>query len=89
MTPDQYRTALATLGLSQQAAGRWLGVSPKTAQRYAITGPSGPAARAVGMAFEMTRVRRVMLWEATQMEREGRGGDWVRHSDLTAALDLP
>jgi hypothetical protein len=35
MTPADYRAALATLGLSQQAAGRWLMVSPKTAQNYA------------------------------------------------------
>ena len=47
MTPDQYRTALTTLGLSQLAAGRWLGVSPKTAQNYATKGPSGPAIRAI------------------------------------------
>lgn len=51
MTPLEYRTALATLGLSQQAAGRWLGVSPKTAQNYATKGPSGPAAKAVNQAI--------------------------------------
>ena len=51
MTPDQYRAAIASLGLSQQAAGRWLGVSPKTAQNYAKIGPSGPAARAIMMAL--------------------------------------
>lgn len=47
----EYRTALATLGLSQLAAGRWLGVSPKTAQNYANKGPSGPAAVAIRMAL--------------------------------------
>lgn len=52
MTPAEYRTALATLGLSQLAAGRWLGVSPKTAQNYATKGPSGPAARAITNAIE-------------------------------------
>lgn len=52
MTPSEYRTALSTLGLSQLAAGRWLGVSPKTAQRYATEGPSGPAARAVTQRIE-------------------------------------
>jgi hypothetical protein len=51
MTPAEYRAALATLGLSQQAAGRWLGVSPKTAQNYAKLGPSGPAAVAIRMAL--------------------------------------
>ena len=47
MSPDEYRTALATLGLSQLAAGRWLGVSPKTAQRFATVGPSPCAAKAI------------------------------------------
>jgi hypothetical protein len=52
MTPLEYRAALATLGLSQQAAGRWLMVSPKTAQNYAKLGPSGPAHRAILMALK-------------------------------------
>lgn len=51
MDAQEYRAALATLGLSQLAAGRWLGVSPKTAQNYASKGPSGPAAVAVRMAL--------------------------------------
>ena len=52
MTPDRYRAAIASLGLSQQAAGRWLCVSPKTAQNYAKLGPSGPAAVAIRMALQ-------------------------------------
>lgn len=52
MTPAEYRIALATLGLSQLAAGRWLGVSPKTAQNYAKHGPSNPAALAVKYALK-------------------------------------
>jgi hypothetical protein len=52
MTADQYRAAIALLGLSQQAAGRWLMVSPKTAQNYAKLGPSGPAAVAIRMALQ-------------------------------------
>ena len=52
MTPAEYRAALSSLGFSQQAAGRWLGVSPKTAQNYAKFGPSGPAAVAIRMALE-------------------------------------
>ena len=52
MTPADYRTAIATLGLSQLAAGRWLGVSPKTAQNYAAKGPSGPAAVAIRLALK-------------------------------------
>ena len=52
MTPADYRTALTTLGLSQLAAGRWLGVSPKTAQNYAAKGPSNPAALVVKYALK-------------------------------------
>ncbi len=52
MTALEYRAALATLGLSQQAAGRWLMVSPKTAQNYAKLGPSGPAHRSILMALK-------------------------------------
>lgn len=60
MTPAEYRTAIATLGLSQLAAGRWLGVSPKTAQRYAVDGPSGPAARAIQMLVDMPTMERLV-----------------------------
>ena len=52
MTPAEYRTALTTLGLSQLAAGRWLGVSRKTAQNYATVGPSAPAAKAIQGALK-------------------------------------
>jgi len=58
VTALQYRAALSTLGLSQQAAGRWLGVSPKTAQNYATVGPSGPAARAMRMLLDMNEADR-------------------------------
>lgn len=52
MTSDDYRTAIATLGLSQLAAGRWLGVSPKTAQNYATKGPSAPVAKLLAYAMK-------------------------------------
>ena len=51
MDASEYRAALSALGFSQLAAGRWLGVSPKTAQRYAVDGPSGPASVAIRMAL--------------------------------------
>jgi len=35
MTPAQFRDAIARLGLSQGSAGRWLGISPSAAERYA------------------------------------------------------
>ena len=58
MTPTEYRAALATLGLSQLAAGRWLGVSNKTAQNYATVGPSGPAARAIVTVLDLSPAQR-------------------------------
>ena len=36
MTPNQYRAAIAALGLSQEGAGRWLGISPRASQGYAL-----------------------------------------------------
>ena len=47
MDADEYRTAIAALGLSQQAAGRALEVSRRTAHNFAVQGPSGPAAVAI------------------------------------------
>jgi DNA-binding XRE family transcriptional regulator len=52
MTPTEYRSALEALGLSQLAAGRWLGVSKRTAQNYAKEGPSPPAAKAITLALK-------------------------------------
>jgi hypothetical protein len=39
MTGEEYKAALNVLGLSQEAAGVWLGLSPRTGQNYAILGP--------------------------------------------------
>jgi hypothetical protein len=39
MTPAEYRTHIASLGLSQEGAGVWLGLSKRQGQRYA-TGDS-------------------------------------------------
>jgi hypothetical protein len=36
VTPIQYKAAIATLGLSQERAGDWLGISPRTSQGYAL-----------------------------------------------------
>jgi len=93
MTPAEYRTALSTLGLTIQAAGRWLNVSPKTAQGYATNGPSGPAARAVGMAVALKGMPWVHGALETIKSHDGSTYrpllEYVRHSDLTAAVGLP
>lgn len=36
MTASEYRAAIEALGLNQQAAGRFLGVSPRTAQNWPL-----------------------------------------------------
>ena len=36
MSASQYKAAIKQLGLSQVAAGRWLGISPRQSQSYAI-----------------------------------------------------
>jgi len=36
MSKRQYKEAIAALGLSQERAGDWLGISPRTSQGYAI-----------------------------------------------------
>jgi len=38
MTGKEYKAAIAQLGLSQQAAGVWLGLSKRTGQTYAEVG---------------------------------------------------
>lgn len=43
MTPDQYRTAIETLGLSQVAAARLLGVDARTSRRWACGERDVPA----------------------------------------------
>lgn len=56
MTPATYQAALSTLGLTTTQVADWLGVSVRTAQRYAKTGPCGPAERALRLALAMDRI---------------------------------
>lgn len=43
MTANQYRAALARLGLSQVGAARLFGVGERTSRRWAEEGVTGPA----------------------------------------------
>ena len=52
MTGRQYQAVIALLGLNQQEAGRWLGVSPRTAQNYCRRGPPEPVARLLRIVIE-------------------------------------
>lgn len=45
MTPKQYKAIIDSLGLSQERAGEWLGVSARTGQNYAAKGPPEPVAK--------------------------------------------
>lgn len=53
MTAKQYLAAIEKLGLNQQAAGRWLGVSPRTAQNYAAKGPPEPVAKLIRLVIRL------------------------------------
>ena len=90
MTPLEYRTALTTLGLTQQAAGRWLRVSPKTAQNYAKHGPSGPAAVAVEMRLALAGLQRYEPYDyhGSYDENESDDGSWVKYDDIAQIAAL-
>lgn len=53
MTPKQYREAIAKLGLTQEGAGEWLGVSPRTGQNYAAKGPPEPIAKLLRLMLRL------------------------------------
>lgn len=57
MTPSEYKSALRDLGMTQEAFGRWLGVSLRTAEYYAAKGPSAPAAKAIQLLLDQRRGR--------------------------------
>lgn len=53
MTPKQYNATIAKLGLSQLAAGRFLGVAPRTAQNYAAKGPPESVAKLLRLMIRL------------------------------------
>lgn len=52
MTPNQYKSAIASLGLSQEKAGVWLGYAPRTSQGWAIG--EFPVPQVVSMLLRLT-----------------------------------
>lgn len=88
MTRNQYRQALSTLNLTQGQAAKWLGVSLKTSHLYARNGPSGPAARAVSIAVALRGIDRFDEDQDAKFWLNMKGGDWIKHADLTAAIGL-
>lgn len=94
MTPAQYRQALTTLSLTPDQAAEWLGIGRSTAYRYLTEGAPGPVARCLRMAVALMGLDRCDVEECGPV---GRGwftgvtdpdGEYVRHSDLTAAVGL-
>lgn len=53
MTPKQYKAAIEKLGLSQERAGLWLGVSKRTGQNYAAKGPPEPVAKLLHLVIRL------------------------------------
>lgn len=53
MTPKQYKSAIDRLGLSQERAGLWLGVSKRTGQNYAAKGPPEPVAKLLRLMIRL------------------------------------
>jgi hypothetical protein len=53
VNPIQYKAAIKTLGLPQEAAGDWLGVSPRTSQNYAAKGPPEPVAKLLRLCIKL------------------------------------
>lgn len=57
MTPQEYRDAIAELGLSIYAAGPVLGVSHRQSQRWAASYGSGPSETAAILLRLMLKTR--------------------------------
>jgi hypothetical protein len=53
MTTKQYKSAIEKLGLSQERAGLWLGVSKRTGQNYAAKGPPEPVAKLLRLMLRL------------------------------------
>ena len=53
MTPTQYKAAIKALGLLQESAGEWLGVSGRTGQNYATKGPPEPVAKLLRLCIKL------------------------------------
>lgn len=53
MTAEQYQDAIDILGLKQEAAGVWLGVSKRTGQNYAAKGPHPAVAKLLRLMIKL------------------------------------
>lgn len=53
MSPKQYKAIIDALGLTQEGAGEWLGVSARTGQNYAAKGPPEPVAKLLRLMIRL------------------------------------
>lgn len=53
MTPKQYKAIIDKFGLTQEGAGKWLGVSARTGQNYAAKGPPEPVAKLLRLMIRL------------------------------------
>jgi len=53
VTPAQYKATIKVLGLNQEEAGEWLGVSARTGQNYAAKGPPEPVAKLLRLCVKL------------------------------------
>jgi hypothetical protein len=53
MTGEQYKRAIDKLGMTQQQAGEWLGVTGRTGQNYAAKGPPEPVAKLLRLMLKL------------------------------------
>jgi hypothetical protein len=72
MSPKQYRAALVSLGLTQAAAGRLLGVGERTSRRY--------AERGIGLGGGSTEILLRLLLMKTITPRDI--GNAIRHRSI-------
>lgn len=64
MSTRTYREAIAKLGLSQEGAGKVVGLSPRQAQR--VVGGHSPVPRPVAKLINLILKRKITVEEATQ-----------------------
>jgi len=66
VSPEEFTTALQTLGLDTQAAAKWLGVSVRAVQRYRVSGVKGPVERALKAHYALIAARNEIVWWAEE-----------------------
>jgi len=66
MNKKEYRAAIAKLGLSQEQAGKWLGLALRTSQNYALGNTTIPAPTErllrLVLALKLTPEKAAKLW---------------------------